>query len=435
MIRGMLSKMLSTEFLEQLALFLHGMWRLDHRRVRRYNMAPVLKCCIAENFEVNMDFEFSEDQKMLQTMIRDFATKELEPIAAQIDEEARYPAENIKKAAALGLFGIGFPEQYGGTGGGAIEKAILNEELGRVCASTAIIVNGSMALAGTPLYKYGNEEQRQRFVVPVARGEKLATFAITEPGAGSDVAALETTATRHKNGYILNGTKIFISQGSVADIALVFATIDKSLKHRGITGFIVEKGTPGFSVGRLEHKMGIRGSPTAELIFEDCFVPTENRLGDEGQGFKIALSTIDACRASGVSALAVGIARGAFDKALAYAQERKQFGQPIANFQAIQLMLADMATQIDAARLLTYRAAHNQDNGLPFIKESCMAKLFAAEAVVFVTSKAIQIHGGYGYIKDYHVERYFRDARIIGLFEGTDEMQRLTIAKQLLRGS
>jgi butyryl-CoA dehydrogenase len=381
-----------------------------------------------------MDFEFSEDQKMLQTMVRDFAVKELEPIAAQIDEEARYPAENIKKAAALGLFGVGFPEECGGSGGGEMEKAIVNEELSHVCASTAIIINGSMGLAGYPLYKNSNEEQKRRFVVPIAKGEKLATFAITEPGAGSDIAALETTATRHKNGYILNGTKIFISQGSVADIALVFATVDKSLRHRGITGFIIEKGTRGFSVGRLEHKMGVRGSPTAELIFEDCFVPAENRLGDEGQGFKIALSSIDGCRTSS-AAIGIGIAQAAFDKALAYAQERKQFGQPIANFQAIQWMLADMATQINAARLLIYQAAHRQDTGLPFIKESCMAKLFAAEAAMFVTTKAIQIHGGYGYMKEYPVERYFRDARIIGLFEGTDEMQRLTIAKQLLRGS
>lgn len=315
-----------------------------------------------------------------------------------------------------------------------MEKAIVNEELSRVCASTAIIINGSMGLAGYPLYKNSNEEQKRRFVVPIARGEKLATFAITEAGAGSDIAALETTATRHKNGYILNGTKIFISQGSVADIALVFATIDKSLRHRGITGFIIEKGTHGFSVGRLEHKMGVRGSPTAELIFEDCFVPVENRLGDEGQGFKIALSSIDGCRTSS-AAIGIGIAQAAFDKALTYAQERKQFGQPIANFQAIQWMLADMATQINAARLLIYQAAHRQDTGLPFIKESCMAKLFAAEAAMFVTTKAIQIHGGYGYMKEYPVERYFRDARIIGLFEGTDEMQRLTIAKQLLRGS
>jgi butyryl-CoA dehydrogenase len=381
-----------------------------------------------------MDFEFSENQKMLQTMVRDFATKELEPIAAQIDAEARFPAENMKKAAALGLFGIGFPEQYGGSGGGAVEKAILNEELSRVCASTNTAIGVSMGLAGFPLYKYGNEEQRQRFVAPVAKGEKLACFALTEPGAGSDVAALEATATRRKNGYILGGTKTFISQGSVAEIALVFATIDRSLRHRGITGFIIEKGSPGFSVGRIENKMGLKASPTAELIFEDCFVPAENRLGDEGQGFKIALDTVDACRTS-VAAQAVGIAQGAFDRALAYSQEREQFGQPIAKFQAIQWMLADMATQIDAARLLTYRAAYHQDKGLPFIKESCMAKLFAAEAAMFVTSKAIQIHGGYGYIKDYHVERYFRDARITAIYDGTDEMQRLTIARQLLRRS
>jgi alkylation response protein AidB-like acyl-CoA dehydrogenase len=381
-----------------------------------------------------MDFEFSEDQKMLQAIVRDFAVKELEPIAAEIDAEARFPAESAKKAAALGLFGVGFPEQYGGSGGGAIEKAIVNEELSRVCAGTNTAIGVSMGLAGPPLYKYGNEEQRRRFVIPIARGEKLACFAMTEPGAGSDMAALETTAIQHNNGYILNGTKTFISQGSVAEIILVFATIDKSLRHRGITAFIVEKGTPGFSVGRLEKKMGIRASPTAELIFEDCLVPAENRLGNEGQGFRIALDTIDACRTS-VAGQAVGIAQGAFDKALAYAKERKQFGQPIANFQAIQWMLADMATRIDAARLLTYCAAYHQDKGLPFIKESCMAKLFAAEAAMFVTTKAIQIHGGYGYIKDYPVERYFRDARIMGIFDGTDEMQRLAIARQLLTGS
>ena len=271
-------------------------------------------------------------------------------------------------------------------------------------------------------------------MAPIARREKLAAFAITESGAGSDIAALETTATRHNNGYILNGTKIFISHSSEAEIILVFATIDKSLRHQGITGFIVEKGAPGFSVGRLEDKMGIRASPTAELIFEDCFVPAENRLGKEGQGFRIALDAIYAGRTS-VAAMAVGIAQGAFDKALAYAKERKQFGQPIANFQTIQWMLADMATQIDAARLLTYRAAYHQDKGLPFIKESCMAKLFAAEATMFVTSKAIKMHGGYGYTKEYHVERYFRDARITRIYDGTDEMQRLTITRQFLRGS
>ena len=376
-----------------------------------------------------MDFSLTEEQKMLKAMVRDFAEKELEPVAAQIDVEARFPAESIKKMASLGLMAVPFPEEYGGSG--TIEFAIVEEEISRVCASTGAVYFVTAGLAGQPLYRFGNEEQRQRFVVPVANGEKLACFALTEASAGSDVAALETTATRQNNGYILNGTKLFITNGAEADIVVVFATVDKSLRHRGITGFVVEKGTPGFSVGKLEHKLGIRGSSTAELIFEDCFVPEENRLGNEGEGFKIALNAIDSSRLS-VAAQAVGIAQGAFDKALAYAKERQQFGQPIANFQAIQWMLADMATQIDAARLLTYRAAYLEDKGLPFVKESAMAKVFAPEVAMFVTTKAIQIFGGYGYTKDYPLERYFRDAKICGIYEGTDEMQRMTIARALV---
>ncbi len=379
-----------------------------------------------------MDFTLTEEQKMLKTMVRDFAEKELEPIAARIDEEASFPAEQMKKMAELGLMGVSFPEQYGGSGGGKMEDIIVGEEISRVCAAISTIFFASVGLAGDPLYHFGTEEQRQRFVVPVAKGEKLACFALTESSGGSDVAALETTATRQSGGYTLNGSKIFITNGSEADIALVFATVDKSLRHRGITGFIVEKGTPGFSVGKLEHKLGIRASSTAELVFEDCFVPEANRLSDEGGGFKVALSAIDASRVS-VAAQGVGIAQGAFDKALAYAKERQQFGQPIANFQAIQWFLADMATQIDAARLLTCQAAYRQDKGLPFIKESSMAKLFASEAAMFVTTKAIQIHGGYGYIKEYPLERYFRDARILEIYEGTSEMQRMTIARQLIR--
>ena len=381
-----------------------------------------------------MDFALTEDQKMLKAMLRDFTTKELEPIAAQIDEEARFPAESIKKMAELGLMGIPFPEEYGGSGGGPLEFAIVEEELSRVCASTGTIYFVTAGLAGKPLYRFGNEEQRQRFVVPVAKGEKLACFALTEAGAGSDIASLETTAARQNGGYILNGSKLFITNGNEADIVVTFATIDKSLRHRGITGFIVEKGTPGFSVGKLEHKLGIRASSTAELIFEDCFVPEANRLGKEGEGFRIALEAIDSSRQS-VAAQAVGIAQGAFDKCLAYAKERQQFGQPIANFQAIQWMLADMATQIDAARLLTYRAAYLEEKGLPFIRESAMAKVFAPEVAMFVTTKAMQIYGGYGYIKDYPLERYFRDAKICGIYEGTDEMQRMTIARSLIRGS
>jgi len=379
-----------------------------------------------------MDFSLTEAQKMLKAMARDFAEKELGPIAAQIDEEAIFPAKQVSQMAELGLMGAAFPEEYGGGGGGKIEEIIIGEEISRVCASVAAILFASAGLAGWPLYEYSTEEQKQRFVVPVAKGEKLACFALTEPGAGSDAAAIETTATRQKGGYLLNGGKIFITNGAEADIALVFATIDKSLRHRGITGFIVEKGTPGFSVGKLEHKLGIRASSTAELVFNNCFVPEENRLGGEGEGFRIAITAIDVSRVS-VAAQGVGIAQGAFDKALAYAKERQQFGQPIINFQAIQWMLADMATQIDAARLLTYRAAYLQEKGLPFIKEASMAKVYAAEAAMFVTTKAIQIHGGYGYVKDYPVERYFRDARILEIYEGTSEMQRMTIARQLMR--
>jgi alkylation response protein AidB-like acyl-CoA dehydrogenase len=274
--------------------------------------------------------------------------------------------------------------------------------------------------------------QRKHFVSPVAKGEKMAAFGLTEAGAGSDPAAMETTATRHDNGYVLNGTKIFITNGAEASVILVFATLDKSLRHKGIAAFIVEKDTPGFSVGKHEHKLGIRGSSTTELLFEDCFVPEENRLGSESDGFKIALEAIDASRVT-VAAQAVGIAQGAFEKALAYAKERQQFGQSLINFQAIQWMLADMATQIDAARLLTYRAAYFQDHGQSFIKEASMAKVYAAETAMFVTSKAIQIYGGYGYVKEYPLERYLRDAKITEIYEGTSEMQRMTIARQLMR--
>lgn len=379
-----------------------------------------------------MDFSLTEEQKMLKKMVHDFAGKELEPIAARIDKEARFPAESINKAAEIGLTGAGYPEEYGGNGGGAVEQAIIFEEIASVCAATSVILIATNELAGFPIYKFGSEEQKQRFLVPLMSGEKLGAFGLTEAAAGSDVAALRTTATRQNGGYTLNGNKLFVTNGAEADIIVVFATVDKSLGHRGVTVFIVEKDAPGFSVGKLEDKLGIRASSTTELVFEDCFVPETNRLGDEGRGFNIALETIDNSRI-GVAAQAVGIARGAFDKALAYAKERHQFGQPIADFQAIQWMLADMATQIDAARLLIHRAANFRDQGLPFIKEASMAKVFAAEAAMFVTTKAIQIYGGYGYIKDYPLERYFRDAKITEIYEGTSEMQRMTIARQLIK--
>jgi alkylation response protein AidB-like acyl-CoA dehydrogenase len=381
-----------------------------------------------------MDFSLNEEQKMLKTMVQDFAVKELEPIAAQIDEESRFPAGSVKKMAELGLTGIGFPEEYGGSGGGATELCLVTEEISRVCAATGTILLASTGLTGVPIYVYGNDEQRKRFIIPIATGEKLAAFALTEAGAGSDPASLETTATRHNNGYRLNGTKTFISNGAEAGIILVFATIDKSLRHKGIIAFVVGKDTPGLSVGKHELKLGIRASSTVELVFEDCFVPEENCLGNDSDGFKIAIQAIDASRVV-VAAQALGIAQGAFDKALAYAKERQQFGQPIVNFQAIQWMLADMATQIDAARLLTYRAASLQDNGQPFVKEASMAKVFAAETSSFVTNKAVQIFGGYGYVKEYPLERYLRDAKITEIYEGTSEMQRMTIARQLMKES
>ena len=365
-------------------------------------------------------------------MVRDFAEKELEPIAAEIDEAATFPAESIRKAAEIGLMGIGYPEKYGGSGGGSIEQVITFEEVARVCAATAVVIIASNELTGHPIYVHGNEEQRQQYLAPLLRGEKLGAFGLTEAGAGSDVASMVMTAKRENGGYVLNGNKLFITNGAEADIIVTFATVDRSQGYRGVTAFIVEKGTPGFSVGKHERKLGIRASSTAELVFEDCFVSEADRLGDEGRGFRIALESIDSSRI-GIAAQAVGIAQGAFDKSLDYARERQQFGEPIANFQAIQWMLADMATQIDAARLLTLRAAYCKGKGLEFVKEASMAKVFAAETAMSVTTKAVQIHGGYGYTKDYPVERYFRDAKITEIYEGTSEMQRMTIARQLLR--
>jgi len=381
-----------------------------------------------------MDFSLTEDQKMLKTTLRDFARKELEPVAAQIDETDEFPAEPFRKIADLGLMGLTIPEEYGGSGKGMVEFCIAVEELVKASMAAAAIFRISLSLAISPIRLYGTDEQKRRFLVPHARGEKLACFALTESGAGSDPASLQTTASRQDDGYILNGNKLFISLGAESDIAVVFATLDKSRRHRGITAFIVEKGAPGFTVGKHERKLGLHGVSSTELIFENCRVPEENRLGEEGEGFKIALAALDESRVT-VGAEAVGIAKAAFNAALSYAKERQQFGQPIANFQAIQWMLADMATQIEAARLLTYQAAYLQDQGLPFIKEAAMAKLFASEVSSLVTNKAIQIHGGYGYTRDYPLERYLRDAKVTEIYEGTSEMMRLTIARQLIRGS
>ena len=381
-----------------------------------------------------MDFQLTEEQKMFQAMIRDFATNEIKPLAAKIDEEEKFPAELIKKAANLGLFGITISEDYGGSGGDYLSMTLAAEEVCRASATVGTILLASLSLACYPIYKFGNEEQKRKYVTPLAKGEKLACFALTESGAGSDPGGLETTATLQGDKYIINGTKMFITNGAEAWIAVVFATVDKSLGHRGITAFIVEKDTPGFSVGKEEHKLGVRGSSTVELVFENCQIPAANMLGEKGRGLRVALEAIDSSRVT-VAAQALGIAQAAFNDSLVYAKERQQFGQPIADFQAIQWMLADMATHIDAARLLTYRAAWLKDHNIPFVKEAAMAKVYAAETSRMVTNNAIQIHGGYGYCKDYSVERYLRDAKITEIYEGTSEMQRMTIARALMRES
>ncbi|MBC7106215.1 MAG: acyl-CoA dehydrogenase [Firmicutes bacterium] len=379
-----------------------------------------------------MDFRLTEEQELLRKTVRDFAEKEVGPTAAERDEEERFDIEIFYKMGELGLTGIPFPEEYGGTGMGNVAYAIAVEELSRVCASTGVTLSAHVSLGAWPVYAFGSEEQKRKFLVPMAEGKKLGALGLTEPHAGTDAAAISTSARPDGDSYVLNGTKIFITNAYYADTYIIFATTDKAKKHKGICAFIVEKGTPGFSFGKKEKKLGIRSSPTYELIFENCRLPKENLLGAEGQGFRIAMETLDGGRI-GIAAQAVGIAQGAFEQALNYARQREQFGQPIAKFQGIQWMLADMATRIEAARLLTYQAAYLKDAGLPYIKESSMAKLFAAETAMDVTVKAVQIHGGYGYTREYPVERMMRDAKITEIYEGTSEVQRIIIANQLLR--
>ena len=365
-------------------------------------------------------------------MLHDFATREIAPAAAGIDEAGVFPAKEVKKIAKLGLMGLTIPQEYGGSGKGLVDFCLAIEELSRASAAVSAYFRVSLSLGIVPIKMHGTEEQKQKYLPPHARGEKLACFALTEAGAGSDPAGMETTATRVADGYVINGNKLFTSIGAEAEIIVVFTTIDRSLGRKGITAFIVDRDNPGLSTGKHENKLGFRGLTSAELIFQNCFVPEESRLGEEGHGLKIALEALNESRVT-VGAEATGISQAAFDAALGYAKERQQFGQSIANFQAIQWMLADMATQIEAARLLTYQAAALKDRGLPYIREAAMAKLFASEIASFVTSKAMQIHGGYGYTKDYPLERYFRDAKLTEIYEGTSEIQRMTIARSLLR--
>jgi len=380
-----------------------------------------------------MDFRLGENQKMVQDMVRDFARNVVEPQAAAIDESGEFPAANIKELAKLGLLGMIVPEQYGGAGFDFVSLAIAVEEISRACASTGVIVAVNNSLVCYPIYTFGNEELRARILRPLAAGERLGAYCLTEPNAGSDPAGLEATARLDGDHYVLNGTKRFITNAGVADVFIVFATLDKAQGHKAITAFIVEKGTPGLSVGKHENLMGMRATANTEVIMEDCRVPKANVLGAPGQGFKIAMNVLD-CSRIDIGAQAVGIAQAALDKSIVYAKERKQFGRAIAEFEMIQDKLAVMATKIAAARWLVYHAAFQKDSGAErFSQESSMAKFFAADMAVEVTREAVQVHGGYGYSKDYPVERYYRDAKCLEIYEGTAEMQKVVIARSLLR--
>ncbi len=379
-----------------------------------------------------MEFDLTDEQRMIRETARNFAQKEVLPVAAELDETGRFPEELVRQMADLGFMGVAVPEEYGGSGMDNICYVIAMEEISRACASTGVIMSVNNSLVCDPILKFGTEEAKREYLVPLASGKKLGCFALTEPGAGSDAGAQKTTAVPDGDCYVVNGEKNFITNGPEADYGVLFAMTDRSKAHKGITAFVVDMSWKGVSRGRHENKMGIRGAPTSSIVFEDVRVPAANRLGGEGEGFKIAMSTLDGGRI-GIAAQAVGIARAALEDALAYSKERRQFGQPICEFQAIQWMLADMASEIDAARLLTWRAAWMKDRKMRHSKESSMAKLYASEAAMRAAGKGIQIHGGYGYIKEYPAERHFRDAKITEIYEGTSEIQRLVISAALLR--
>ncbi|WP_212935503.1 acyl-CoA dehydrogenase AcdA [Bacillus hominis] len=379
-----------------------------------------------------MHFKLSEEHEMIRKMVRDFARNEVAPTAAERDEEERFDRALFDQMAELGLTGIPWPEEYGGIGSDYLAYVIAIEELSRVCASTGVTLSAHTSLAGWPIFKFGTEEQKQKFLRPMAEGKKIGAYGLTEPSSGSDAGGMRTTAKRDGDHYILNGSKIFITNGGIADIYVVFALTDPDSKQRGTSAFIVESDTLGFSVGKKESKLGIRSSPTTEIMFEDCRIPVENLLGEEGQGFKIAMQTLDGGR-NGIAAQAVGIAQGALDASVEYARERHQFGKPIAAQQGIGFKLADMATDVEAARLLTYQAAWLESEGLPYGKESAMSKVFAGDTAMKVTTEAVQVFGGYGYTKDYPVERYMRDAKITQIYEGTQEIQRLVISRMLTK--
>lgn len=378
---------------------------------------------------MNMQFKLSEEHEMLKKMVRDFAEEVIAPSAAERDEEARFDRTHFEQMAELGLTGVPWPEEYGGAGMDYLAYCIVVEELSRVDASVGVTISAHTSLAGWPLYKFGTEEQKQKYLRPMAEGKKIGAYGLTEPSSGSDAGGMKTVAKEDGDHYIINGSKIFITNGGLADIYVVFALTDPN-DRRSTTAFIVESDFEGFSVGKKEDKMGIRSSPTTEIIFENCRVPKENILGEVGDGFKIAMKTLDGGR-NGIAAQAVGIAQGALDAAVAYASERVQFGKPIIENQGVGFTLADMATATEASRLLTYQAAWLEGEGLPYGKASAMAKLMAGDTAMKVTTDAVQVFGGYGYTKDYPVERFMRDAKITQIYEGTQEIQRMVISRML----
>ncbi|HXT26180.1 MAG TPA: acyl-CoA dehydrogenase family protein [Candidatus Eisenbacteria bacterium] len=379
-----------------------------------------------------MNLELNEEQLLLQKAVREFAESEVKPRARELDETGRFPQDLFAKAAALGLTGVALPEGEGGAGFDHISYTIVIEEISRCCASTGVILSVQNSLYCDPIHRYGTDEQKRKFLLPFAGGEKIGCYALTEPQAGSNAAALQTKAVKRGDTYVVNGTKAWITNGGAADAAIVYVNTDPAKGEKGITALVIEKGTSGFKVGKEEKKLGISATACSELIFGDCEVPESNRIGNEGEGYKVALSTLDGGRI-GIAAQAAGIAQGAFEAALKYSQERLAFGHPIAEFQAIQFMLADMATEIGAARLLIRKAAWKQDTGGRFSQDAAMAKLFASEMATRVAHRAIQIHGGNGYSCEYPVERAYRDARITEIYEGTSEIQRLVISSWALR--
>ncbi|WP_055667046.1 acyl-CoA dehydrogenase [Desnuesiella massiliensis] len=379
-----------------------------------------------------MNFALSKEQELVRQMVREFANDKVKPIAAEIDETERFPMENVELMAKYGMMGLPFPVQYGGAGGDTLSYILAVEELSKVCGTTGVILSAHVSLCASLIQQFGTEDQKQKYLIPLAKGEKIGAFGLTEPNAGTDASGQQTIAVLEGDHYVLNGSKIFITNGGVADVFIVFAMTDRSKGVKGISAFIVEKNFPGFSIGKLENKMGIRASSTTELIMENCIVPKENLIGQEGKGFGIAMKTLDGGRI-GIAAQALGIAEGALEESINYMKDRKQFGKPLSAFQGLQWMIAEMDVKVEAARQLVYKSAWLKDNGLPYSLDAARAKLFAADVAMEVTTKAVQIFGGYGYTKEYPVERMMRDAKITEIYEGTSQVQKMVIAGSVIK--